>query len=248
MVRIVFIHIPKTAGTSFRVAMRRAIGQDKVLWHGEAAGSDTFHISQVTDFISRGKDPLIVGGHFPLNVAKHWVPGKPVYFATIREPIARCLSLFSYIQRNKRHALHATCAGRSFLEAIDAEPDLVRQISNLQCGFLSEDSERSYKAAITSIVQNDIHVNTIENASIILPEAARILRLSDVPAEEQKNKGKGNTARRRDNRDNEDPKLLERLAELNSEDIQLFEAVKSAYDQSDSSTFAPLRQLAPLAR
>ena len=80
---MIFIHIPKTAGTS----ITEALGQ-----------------------LDPGLEPVSGGGHQPVWFAKSALPavfGTYLKFAVIRNPWARAVSLFSYrkeILRSSRHA------------------------------------------------------------------------------------------------------------------------------------------------
>jgi len=93
--RLVFVHIPKTAGRTFGTALRREYGTNYVFLRPGEPGVP------IEEFLTWDHDRLAevqaVGGHYAVGLA-HVLPGPSEYVTILRDPIERILSFYSYIQ------------------------------------------------------------------------------------------------------------------------------------------------------
>jgi len=234
---LIFLHIPKAAGTSFRRIMQTTLGKEHVAWR-----EGKRELEDIQKLIKDGKNLRVIGGHFSYQKAKEYFPGDYTYFATLREPLERAISLYQYISRTKSHHLYEDLQGKTMLEAINDVKAFRGQVSNLQCNYLSDSSERSFKAAVASILINGIKVNTLDYPQVLLREAAHRLELKKVPQEMRANtsKGKSNYSKML-----EDEELLERLTELNKHDIHLYKRVTKLFSQQKKPSYKCLGRLIP---
>jgi hypothetical protein len=95
----VFLHLPKTAGHSFRAVAARHFGAHRI---AVVNGHDQFDA-----FVRRhrhGRWPF-VQGHMPYGVAEH-VCERGVYYVALREPVDRFLSDYYYICSSPGHPAH----------------------------------------------------------------------------------------------------------------------------------------------
>lgn len=101
---VIFLHIPKTGGTTFSKILERYFAPEESL---TLDGGD--HRAAIQRFIAsdeaeRGRYRLIQGHlHFGLH---DFVPGASSYVTFLRDPIARALSLYSYARTQPRHYLY----------------------------------------------------------------------------------------------------------------------------------------------
>lgn len=125
--RIVFVHVPKTAGTSVNHYFQNLFGRENVGWLGiNITPADLESGRRLSSF-------RVIGGHFTRWHAER-IPGRKIILSTIREPISRVLSYHRHILNRAIHPLHTSLSG-------DLETDLRgrfgKLIKNEQCKFLS---------------------------------------------------------------------------------------------------------------
>lgn len=101
---LVFVHIPKTAGTTLRVIAEQQYPMDEIL---PLYGCDIEQARAVLSALGQSQvDHLaMIRGHFAYGI--HEVIDRPVrYITLLRRPVPRVLSLYNYILRSRRHLMH----------------------------------------------------------------------------------------------------------------------------------------------
>jgi len=106
---ICFVHIPKTAGTSFRHGLMREFGPENFLLDYGADDPETsedvrclykqnvFNSNRIVEFIEKDQADVICG-HFPVSRYLAAFPGATI-ISFVREPLQRCYSEFLHFQR-----------------------------------------------------------------------------------------------------------------------------------------------------
>ncbi len=125
----VFLHVPKTAGTSARQMFRWMTGDFYFMYvheqHHPRRGSTAAW--QEPGFFDRY---LMVGGHFdighPLVQAARASGRRIIFVGVLRDAVARIVSLYDFVRRQPTHPLHAELSGRTLLEAVREGGDFVR--------------------------------------------------------------------------------------------------------------------------
>ncbi len=140
---ILFLHIPKTAGTSMLAGLRNLFGDARVR---RLEGEATLDVRGFDDIVAGGLDDLsCVVGHLPLHLVRHHL-GRFRAFTLLRQPVARVLSLFRFLRRadpaeQRRLGLAPNFSFSEFITC--TKPELVAQINNGMCRMLSGDATAS---------------------------------------------------------------------------------------------------------
>ncbi len=102
---LVFIHLPKTAGSTLRRVLERQYPE------GSIFRMDGFSLQGSWDRLaglahSGGPTPEVVLGHMPFGVHGALHPGRCRYVTLVRHPVERLVSHFGYVSRTPQSALH----------------------------------------------------------------------------------------------------------------------------------------------
>lgn len=90
-----FLHIPKTAGTTFRVFLENRFSIDRIF-----PAYEFFGLKGVSDW--QLKRYQLYRGHMGFNLA-NYLPLKPHVLVMLRDPMERAVSHFEYIKRDPKH-------------------------------------------------------------------------------------------------------------------------------------------------
>jgi hypothetical protein len=88
MRKYVFVHLPKTGGTSFQLALRRVIGEDAV--------SPSFNASSLSEADAARLDQYpVISGHISMTDVARYFPDRMI-LTILREPLDRCVSWYYF--------------------------------------------------------------------------------------------------------------------------------------------------------
>lgn len=104
---IIYLHIPKTAGTSFRVSAHQYFGKDKILSdYGEDSTAttkdihDDYYISNdISALQALGRKKKLLSGHFHLAKYREIFPDSPV-MTFFRDPVKRVISEYVHFKNH----------------------------------------------------------------------------------------------------------------------------------------------------
>jgi hypothetical protein len=96
MRKAVFVHLPKTAGTSFHVALREALGAGAV--------SPSFIATHLSPADAERLDRYaIISGHISMADVRRYFPDRMI-LTILRDPVDRCLSWYYFARKGSTRA------------------------------------------------------------------------------------------------------------------------------------------------
>lgn len=105
-IRAIFLHIPKTAGTT----IHRIIERQYPAKHIYSTFAAPFHTEKPIAALKKLPDSeraiiYMLRGHMAFGLHE-WLPGRSTYFTFLREPVARVVSHYRFIANQPAHYLH----------------------------------------------------------------------------------------------------------------------------------------------
>jgi len=130
-----FLHIPKTAGTTFRVLLENHFHLDEI-----CPAYEFYQIKQYSDEQLSGF--RLFRGHMGYNLV-NYLPVTPRVMLMLRDPMERAVSHFEYIRRDPAHPRHALIHEQGMgLKEYLLDPVLSTEISNAQVRPLAHLADR----------------------------------------------------------------------------------------------------------
>lgn len=214
----IFVHIPKTAGTSFRGALADALGDDAV--------SPPFLASRLSEKdVNRLDRYRVIAGHISMDDAAQF--RNRHLLTVLRNPTDRCLSWY-YFARNQSAPGQSPevraaqeCTVRDFFR-LD-RTTIFRNIFNRQVRQLGGD-----------VMNTDIDLNVaLSRAKTTLRDAAWVGRIETLPSDLARLRNrylefadfelpKLNITRNRKSLDALDPDIISQIRLLNAYDLDLY--------------------------
>ncbi len=214
---IIFLHIPKTAGTSLYDWFNE-ITDRKVGWYGPNNTPSVFFGNPENRDLCR-----VYGGHFDYLQIKPFLTPEDEVFSVVREPIARVASHFNHVAvRDKNHPLRKEVAGKSIVQAAQSSRLFFGEINNHQCWYLS--CQRSFLGARPAIEEYRPRLFTVDELDFMTAELARLLGSRIVPKLERRNAAETEYFSELSNDD------INYIREINKEDVQLYDWVLNNKD------------------
>ncbi len=225
---LVFVHIPKCAGSSFRQVLKR--------WFGEnALFVDTHDPDVLETAVERAAStPRSIAGHTPFGLCRN-LQVSPCYVSLVRHPLDRFVSLYRHARRTPGHAMHADAVRldlEAFYDFTLTDPRARGRMVAVQCYFLSR--SRSFEATRAVIDRHYALVAPTERYDEFVSALAERFRRRP-PALEPRNVGE-------DGLDIVDARsaLEPRIRTDHAEDLKLFTYVSECFDARRESLLSAL--------
>jgi hypothetical protein len=136
-----FLHIPKTAGTTFYDILSRHFPPDMVCPPILLEDFVDFTEEQIARF-------RLIGGHFRYDVEQLFGK-KPIYVTMLREPLQQTISLYLHLYRSPDHPLHPIVRKQTFFDFVTSDATHVL-VPNYQLRNLVLDTDYRPIAALGS--------------------------------------------------------------------------------------------------
>lgn len=228
---IIYIHIPKSGGSSQLTIFKDLYGSDRVFWHGDENNASREH-SNPEDILSRH---TVVGGHKAISYYPKDI--QALFISVVREPVSRVISLYSHYTKPQfaddyflasRERLYEIWQERgmddqSIVNSINQCPEFRQQIENDQCRYLSR-YEETLEGVIRTLEESPHLICNLESTAAMNEMLSKRLGWGDIPL-------------RKLNRSREhthelimqEAGLTEILRDLLSEDQRLYEHISKAH-------------------
>lgn len=132
---VVFIHIPKCAGTTLCTRLAAPLGP-RVFWHGfHGDVSEAIRELGAREMVRRFD---LIAGHFTSGMVEALFTrggGEIMLAALLREPMEQVRSYFQWISQVESHPYHQRCRNRTLTEAV-ADPLLRDELRDIQTRYL----------------------------------------------------------------------------------------------------------------
>lgn len=221
--KLIFLHIPKTAGTTFREVLTQQFENDEIT---EIYGSADFD-QELVSSLGNTSQRLILG-HFGWKMNYHQYVEGNSWITFLREPISRTVSHFLHFKRSKdpRH-IDLAEQYQSFPEFLTSKYANNWQCKRLGGGFYDESvsDKDCFKEALKNIDQRFEFVGVTEDFEKSLLLLAKKMKWR-LPNYRSRNKNKQSSLA--DELRNEFGK---EVLERNAWDQKLYEHAKNRLDQ-----------------
>ena len=127
---LVYLHIPKTAGTSMRKWLVNTYGHGRVFWEDQDQNRaiDAIMHERGVEYFDRY---AAIGGHIEFTNPSIQALAQPKIYSTVfRRPAEQVVSHFEYVSRRPQHELHT---GGTLEDALASDNAFLRASTNMQC-------------------------------------------------------------------------------------------------------------------
>jgi len=226
-----FIHIPKTAGSSFRSMLYKQFPQGVIypnLKDIKANKGSYPHRKPAIEALESERKIQFLMGHYPFAISKKF-PKPPKCIVFLRDPVERAISNLYHLQHNNPHFKNVPA--RTIIEGATS------QINNIHVRFMGDWRFRPYKLFTA---ETEFGAKALIQAKKNLDTCAFIgfaehFEESIAALQQKFNWKLGRTLKKNKTKKRREPisdDLYEKLVELNQLDIELYQYAKEKYSIS----------------
>ena len=153
---LIYVHIPKTAGTTMRQVLRSAVGEDFYLVRG---GPDRDVRDAAAEFRDlppeRRRTVRALMGHVPYG-AHEWLEQESCYATMLRDPVERIVSMYYYIRSGAKESSAYSVQDMSLAEFATSPP--VANASNAHVRFLAGRQDWGQVTNFEPVTRRDVEL------------------------------------------------------------------------------------------
>lgn len=224
---LVYLHIPKAAGTAQRESLGRVYGKENVFWYGRDSSATEFDIDELGS-------SLAVGGHRALDFYPRSF--KALYTSILRDPVQRAVSFFNYCsvltndgpatlakEREKELAIwrRRGLDPSSMRRSIENCEEFRREINNFQCRYLSRNGA-TFKGVRQTLETENMVIGVVDQLQLLDEFLQSELEFPIIEYKRKINVGSSGYS----SEILAEPGLAELIRSLNSEDQRLYDFVQ----------------------
>ena len=230
--RILFVHIPKTAGISLFNALSSALGPERSLRYPEISKENRQKYLAMS--AEQVRSYRLLSGHFPLDFYLKQPVSDYQVITVLRDAVDRELSAYFYVRNWKGHPRHATLGQMDLYQFVEHRAK--QQHSNWQCAILS--GSGTFDEARKAIARHRILAAPVDYLGDFCKLLERRFGLGPL------HPGRENVTGSRLGVDEVPPEIKSRLRELTAEDQRLYQYVKQKFEQEVLGAGAPASPVA----
>jgi Sulfotransferase family len=225
---LIFIHIPKAAGTTLRQILKVQYPNKRWLQIDGSRPKESFAEFKNQD-IEQRKEIRCLFGHIPYGVHEALV-GDSQYITILRHPVERVISHYYYILRKPSHYLYREVAGRNMsLQDYITSGLSSQELKNGQTWLISgkdNNNLESLAVAKQNLQQHFIAVGITEQFDRSLAIFQQKLGWDKINYES------ANVTPNRPQRDEISPEIVSLIEKLNYLDMELYDFANSLFTKS----------------
>ncbi|KAA1174684.1 sulfotransferase family protein [Marinobacter salinexigens] len=212
MKKLVFLHVEKAAGTSYRAELYKSFGKDNVWWKGIDSDRPLDEV-----------ESPIMGGHVRIKqyLNSGFKDDETVYMSLIREPISRVVSLYNYHTEKAPAFFEGDVAKKSFHHAVFESEKFRNKIRNAQCIYVA--GVGGFHKAMPALNGRNCLIGTVENIEDYNNSFCDCLGLERFSVRKANVGSEGYRSKHQ-----LDPSILHELYDLVRQDVLLYHYVRDS--------------------
>jgi hypothetical protein len=223
---LIFLHLPKTAGSTVVHILEREYGRDAVLPLYDSTFGD--EVAELT--ADQAAHTRVIAGHFYFGVHEH-VPGRCRYFTFLRDPVRRIVSHYHFVRGQPKHYLHDAATNMSLGSYVEfcgaAEPN--NDQTRLLAGRKTASAEGTCMPEMLPVAKRNLDRHDVVGLTEEFDRS--LLLLAHTFGWQRPYYVKQNVSRRRGRRGELDDETRAAILTSNSLDVELYRYGRELFEQ-----------------